>query len=65
MEIAVLASERQVPKIVRAAVFYGDNVLDMECIDIIVLAQLAVLALIARPVRHYCARDIMHEMIRR
>jgi hypothetical protein len=52
VEIAVLASERRILKLVRTAVLERNDVLDMEGIDVIHFTQSAILARIARPGRN-------------
>ena len=66
VQIAVNAGEREVAKLVGAAVFHRDDVLDLKPRDErLHLGQLAILTTKARPLTHLPPRPLVHYEARR
>jgi hypothetical protein len=60
MQIAVLARVRQISEIIGAAMFSGDDVLDVECVYVVVLVQPTVFATVSCSDRHSQTNSFIH-----
>jgi hypothetical protein len=65
VKIAVLASQGPICELVRPAVFQGDNVLDVKCINIVSFREPAVLAPISGPRGNLDTNGVRHAIDQR